>query len=154
MWGLFKSRRICASLASFDVRVSTYNQQKGCREFYKGYYIETELYKDQYIIKFFKEDDSFIKYNINIYINTNFEPQNLYQSIELIDIGIFTYDAKANVDIKLSGLELCEYNRADFSKLFNQYICDSTVREVAKTIKNEYKKLNNCLHVIGVQNDI
>lgn len=133
----------------FDSNVSTYNHQKACKETFEGYYIESELNDNQYIIKFFKD-----KTSVSLYVNNNFNPKYLYQSIEFIDVFINTMEYEPNVEIKLDALELDKYENSDFSKFFNEYLCDTTVRKALKKIKKLYEKMNEVLHVIGIQNNV
>lgn len=138
----------------FDTSISTYNHQKGCKEYYNGYYIESEIFEDKYIFKFFKDDEFMNRHNINIYIDRNFNPKRLYQSIDCINILILTSDYKIIKEIKLNFNEIDELGNKEIKKLFNAYACDNTIREASKKIKNAYKAMNNFLSIIGIQNDV
>lgn len=138
----------------FDTSISTYNHEKNCQEYYNGYYIETELYEDKYIFKFYKNDESVIRHNVNIYVDRSFNPKRLYQSIDYIDISIITSGFKDNTNIKLSYNDIEKLSNNEIKDLFDTYACDSTIREVSKKIKIAYNLQNNFLHIIGIQNDV
>lgn len=138
----------------YDTGVSTYNQEEGCKEYFNNYYIETELYKSEYIFRFFKNDDSVISHQFIIYVDRNFKPKRLYQSINFIDIIIITQGSNQNVEKKIDAEELGKLSNDEMKNIFNKYCCDSTIREATKNIKTAYKQLNNFLHIIGLQNDV
>lgn len=138
----------------FDTSISTYNQATASKEFYKGYYIETELFEDQYIFKFFKDDDSVIVHNVKIYVDRNFIAKKLYQSIDFIDINIITYGLEENIELKFNSTEIEKLDNDGIKKLLDTYASDSIIRDVAPMIKNAFKQLNNFLHVVGIQNDV
>lgn len=138
----------------FDTTISTYDHNLGCKEYYNGYYIETEFFEDKYIIKFFKKDDSVYLYNIFIYVDKNFKPKKLYQSIDFIGISIITHGLKPNKEIRLSCNEIEKLGNDGIKELFNTYACDSTIREIVPKIKTAFKEQNKFLHIIGIQNDI
>lgn len=138
----------------YETSVSTYNHQTNSKEYYNGYYIETELQENNYLIKFFKNDVSVIMHNVNIYVDKNFNPKRLYQSIDSINISIITYGTNQNTEIKLNSEDINKLGNNGIKEIFDTYACDSTVREVSRKTKDSYKSLNNFLHTIGIQNNV
>lgn len=138
----------------YDTGVSTYNQEKGCKEYFNNFYIETELYNNEYIFRFFKKDDSVITHQLAIYVDRNFNPKRLYQSVNFIDITIINHGIIENIEKKITSEELEKLTHEDIKNIFDAYCCDSTIREATKKVKTAYKQLNNFLHIIGVQNSV
>lgn len=138
----------------FSTTVSTYNQITNLKEYFEGYYIETELYKDQYILKFFKNDESLIIHNVTIYIDKNFKNSKIYQSIEYIEVTIIKRGDEPNIELKYDSQDLEKLENNEFKEIFDNYCSDSTIRCIAPKIKTAYTQLNSFLHVIGIQNDI
>lgn len=134
----------------FEVSVSTFDHQKGCKNLFDGYYIESELCNHQYIINFFKSDANLLIYSVKIYIDKDFNPKNIFLGIEMIEVSIITVDSKENKNFKLSQQNLENYDRKDFNKFFNEYLSNSTVITAVKKIKQAYEQLNDILHIIGI----
>lgn len=138
----------------FSTTISTYNHILGKKEYFNGYYVEVELFEDQYLIKFFKKDETIISHNINLYIYRNFNPKRLYQSITSLEIIIIRSSSEPLEEIRLNNDEIDVLDNNEIKDLLNLHGCDSTIREAAKKIKENYKQVNNFLHIIGIQNDV
>lgn len=134
----------------FNASISTYNHHKGICEYYKGYYVESEIDENYYIIKICKHDFSIIKHHLVLHLDKNFNLNKLYHSISFINICIIAHDSSFNKEITLNSHKIEELKSNGLRDLFNTYSCDSTVREIAEIVKKSFNDINNILHIIGI----